>query len=85
MYALLSNKILLNQQGKFRATEDNTDKDDPNIRVEKVETYAEKVSAGVKTVEVSGAGVSSSKTSASTTTRATFPRLLKLYFRTRLI
>ena len=36
-------------------TEDTTEKDDPNERVEKVETYAEKVSAGVKIAEVSRA------------------------------
>ena len=47
-------------------TEYDTEKDDPNERVDKVvETYAEKVSAdGVNTFEVSRAGVSASTTSA---------------------
>ena len=54
-------------------------------KFEKVETYAEKVSAGVKTAEASRAGVSGRTTSALTT-RATFTRAAEAFsFRPRLI
>ena len=56
--------------------------DGPNKRVEKVETYAEKVSAGVKIAEASRAGVSMA-TLAPITIRAKVPKAEEAFFPTK--
>ena len=75
------------QWGCFCKDKDAIVKDDLNGRVEKVvETYAEKVkvsAAGVKTADVSRAGVSASTTLASKTAWATFQQVVEAFFQTK--